>query len=176
MANIRHFALLALGVVACGAGSDPGPAMTENLGETSQGLDELRSSVEAHGNAVHSARTLTEIQELENRHAHQAHDLLDTIGHEIDDMALCEDDHGGHPEMYSMDSMHAACDDEISEHLEAMLEAEDLQAARTEETHHQQEMAERMDELENTVDTMMDTDETYLCAEDDHMDDMHHMH
>lgn len=166
----RLIPTLALGLAgwACTIDDNREP-LSHQIDDTRAHLNALRGKVEAHAAAAGAAGDPASVQAMEPMHHDDASAHMEMLGHALEDMVQCD----GLPQV-GLDAMmlaHERCGEELDRHVQAMSTAAELAATRREEDRHRTTMMDRLDELDEMTDAVMDGFADMMCGGHHRMDD-----
>jgi hypothetical protein len=154
--------MLAAAVSAC-AGHDAS-MMSDYTQDLGRHLDEVQAEHKAHSSEVAAASDLESINRAEDDHRQRMDDHMSQTDMVMGHMMSCTDARGAHfdgaPLAGMMHDMRSECDD----HRTAMHGAATIDAARTEESRHQDAMRERHDEMRDQMGRMMGQGSGFNCS------------
>jgi hypothetical protein len=153
--------LLAVAVSACGG--DDASMMSDYTQDLGRHLDEVQAEHSTHSSEVAVAADLESINRAEDDHRRRMDDHMSQMDMVMGHMTSCTDGRGAHfdcaPFAEMMHDMRSYCDD----HRAAMRGATTPDAARTEESRHQDGMRDRLDKMRGQMGTMMGQGSGFTC-------------
>lgn len=153
--------LLAGSVSACG--SDDTSTMSDYTQDLSRHLDDVQTEHSTHSLEIAGAPDLDAIKRAEDDHRQRMDDHMGQMDMVKGHMMSCTDGRGAHfdgePFAGMMHDMRSDCDD----HRSAMFGAASTDAARTEESRHQDIMRDRLHEMRGQMEMMMGHGSGFSC-------------
>ena len=153
--------LLAAAVSACGG--DDASMMADYAQDLGRHLDEVQAEHKAHSSDVAAASDLESIRRAEDDHRQRMDLHMSQTDMVMGHMMSCTDARGRHfdgePFAGMMHGMRSECDD----HRTAMHGAATIDAARTEESHHQDAMRDRHDKMRGQLGMMIGQGSGFNC-------------
>ena len=159
-------------LLAVGCGADGGEPLAHQLEDTRQETDDLRALADAHHADAVAAGSLSDLQAVEDGYG-LGHDdgRFDDLDHMLGDMHMCgidDDDMIDH-----MQDVRDQCANDLDRHRQTIAAAADLDTAIAEENRHHDAMAAWFDELDATLDDLVDADADAMCHGHHGMHDHH---
>jgi hypothetical protein len=151
--QLSAMGLLAVVVSACG-GHDAS-MMSNYPQDLGRHLDALQTGQSAHFSEIVAAGDLDSVMRAEDDHWQRMNDHINQMGTMMGQMMSCVDGRGARcdtaPFAGTMHDLRTDCDD----HRAAMHGAATLDAARTEESHHEDVMRDRFGTMRGQMDKMV---------------------
>jgi hypothetical protein len=158
-----------LALSACGADE----TLSRDLQELQDHVAALDRSVDEHAIAIAAASSMSGVQTEEDMHDAAIQPHMDGMHHELGDMEMCKSESDASPPVGRLGDLVDNVMHECDAHRDAMRNAADLDAARTEEARHQTAMDDMTSMMRDEMDRMMRDDD--MMSRHECPDDMHGM-
>lgn len=141
---------VALGLLAPGIllGGCRAPSAEGVVSQYETSVEEARSLVATHGDAVREAASLDEIEALETAYAGDWAEVRDGMAEHMDHVGACQMHSGGMPQMGGMEQAMGEMEAEIDAHLELQSLQADTGGCREVEVDHGSVMETHLDAME----------------------------
>jgi hypothetical protein len=166
-------ALLAfgLGLLGLACEADGGEPLQHQLEDTQREADALRDQVDRHHADAVAARDLADLKAIEVGDRGGDDERFHDLDHMLGDMHMCgidDDDLIDH-----MQDVRDRCADDLDRHRDTIATVADLDAATAEEDRHHDAMTAWLDDLDQTVDELVDAEADAMCLGHHGMHDHH---